>query len=858
MSYINAHLGKNSVNVWERRDSGERELVRYDIPYYFYAEDKEGKHDSLFGKKASRFDFGDREAFTSAISQCRNNNIELFESDIQPEYKILAQHYYGKSSPNLNITYLDIEVDYDLSIGYSSIENPYAPVNSIAMYHSWSNRMVVYAIPPDGNTDVDMDEMMKNLDDIAELPTDCEVEVILCKTEGELLAYFLEETADSDGLCGWNSEFFDIPYLGKRLEMLGPSWFHQMSFEFAPRPRWKEIEIFGKVQYKLELGGRLSIDYMELFKKFEMSKRQSYKLDYISNEIIPDMAKLEYSKSLAKMYREDFTWFIRYNLRDTECLRGFEQKLGYVALANEMYHEATGLYKNILGTIKLAELSLINYCHRNLNVIAPDVPKHQGGGDDEKARGAFVLKPKAGKHDNIGSIDINSLYPSAIRSINISPETLIGQFTCDVDDFEALAADNDSRELSMVMEDTGETITHKASTWKEILKMQRWAVSGYGTVFTQEQQGIIPAILENWYATRKEFNKKKEAAYEAGDKRVEYYDRMQYCYKIKLNSLYGALLNSHFRFYDPRMGESTTGTGRAILQFMCGRVNEILCDEFDPGGEAIVYGDTDSCYFATFAQDSDEATVIADSVADLVNASFQEFMQRSFLCTDQFDDIIKAGREVVASSGIFVTPKRYALKLVNLDGNPCNKLKVMGLDTKKTILPTYIQDALNKFIERYLDGEPWDVIASDIVEFKDDMEHNRDIATLGLPKGCNKVEYYARELQLDADARVPGHVRAALYYNECREKYEDNLSPRVTSGMRVRVFYLENPQGKTKSIGLPVDLDEVPQWFYDHIDVNVTKQIEKLVDNPLQNVLKAIGKKPPSRRELFINNAVQW
>lgn len=352
--------------------------------------------------------------------------------------------------------------------------------------------------------------------------------------------------------------------------------------------------------------------------------------------------------------------------------------------------------------------------------------------------------------------------------------------------------------------------------------------------------------------------------------KITYYDQLQYIMKIKLNSLYGALLNKHFRFYDDRMGESTTGTGRAILRFQCGRTNELLTGLYDPLGEAILYGDTDSTYFnAMFGVEAeiweddfnvqlDEAVRRADDIAERVNASYPDFMAESFLCTGDHRFMVKAAREVVSPAGIFVTPKRYVLWLANLDGKPVDKLKVMGLDTKKTILPKYVQVALNDFIERYLKGETWEQLQVDIVAFKNNM-YNLDLAELGLPKGVNKVEWYndIYETTGELDSHTPGHVRAAMLYNQKLLENNDRYSMKISSGMKIKVFYLRRPIGKFKSIALPVDEDVTPEWFK-NMNIDIDLQIEKLVDNPLKNILKAIDKAPPSNQSLFADSVLEF
>lgn len=348
--------------------------------------------------------------------------------------------------------------------------------------------------------------------------------------------------------------------------------------------------------------------------------------------------------------------------------------------------------------------------------------------------------------------------------------------------------------------------------------------------------------------------------------KVRYYDQLQYIFKIKLNSLYGALLNKHFRFYDERLGESTTGTGRAILRFQCSKVNDLLVGAQDPEGEAIYYGDTDSTYFNALAgsdvsnmsqaEKEELAVERADWVADQVNDAYPAFMREAFLCTEEYDKEVKCAREVVSPKGIFVTKKRYVLWVTNLDGRPCDYLKVMGLDTKKTILPRYIQDALNGYIERFLKGTDWDTIAKDVVSFKDELA-KRKFIELGIPKGINKVETYTQNYEMDENTRLPGHVRASILFNQMLDEHGDTATMRVTSGMRVLLFYLARPMGKFKSIAIPADEEWIPEWFSE-MNISIETQIQKLVDDPLKNILKAIDRESPSHQTLFEATVVEF
>lgn len=894
MSYISAMRAGDDVLVWERTPEG-RELKLFPAPYYCYIRSKEGTYTSIYGDKLERLDFSSSDELYQFRMQSANTT--LFESDIPPELKVLSERYYNVPAPKLHVSFLDIEVDYSKEIGFSSVDNPYAPINSVAIYHNWSNRMVVYAVPPkeyDGPRDEET--IIKRLNDITPLPSDVSIEIHLVRNERELLMALLEEIKDSDVVSGWNSDFFDVPYIGKRLELMGSKYFYQLSFPGANKPKWRTVEVMKKEVTTLDLSGRSSVDYMVLFKKYEMAERPSYKLESIANEILPHLPKLEYEGSLADLYRKDFMWFIRYNFRDTEILKGFEERLGYVELANQMYHLSTGLFQHVTGTLKLAELATINYCHHELGGLVVndvDVPE-----DDGQIQGAFVLLPQINLHEWVGSIDINSLYPSAIRAINISPETIRGQFLQKVQACEEIAKNSDA-ELTLALDGASQEITLPASKWRSKLQKLKWSVSGYGTVFDQNVKGIIPTILADWYAMRKKYQKEKAIAKDNAkailkkygsvenmpeaearlcdefEQKETYYDKLQYVYKIKLNSFYGALTNKYFRFYDLRMGESTTGTGRMILLHQCAKAVEVLDGVYtlpdrkivDEDGNihygysdkwSVVYGDTDSSYFRTKGVDLKTAVEIADGVGEIVNDSFPAFMRDTFLCNDEFDGVIKTGREIVSDRGIFVDKKRYILHVVDKEGDAKDELKVMGLDTKKTTLPVEVAKRLNAFVGRYLKGETWERIEVDIVEYKEELTNTKDIMSIGLPKGIKGVEDYTMRYQADSTTRLPGHVAAGIFYNICLKQFNDKLSMPIMSGMKIKVFYLTQPVGRFKSIAIPVDAEEVPEWFLTNFSVDKDAHIERLVDNPLGNIIKAIGKQVPSKQSLLVNELLEF
>lgn len=914
MSYISTYTSNGEVTVWERHPEG-RKLERYRAPYYFFVEHPRGKARSIFDKPLTKLEFKTYDAMREGLEQAAADGLATYESDISPELKILAEHYYDVPAPKLHVTFYDIENDYDQEIGYASVEEedpaqnykgPYAPVNAVALHHHWSGRSVVYAVPPPDFDwdDFDPDGSMRKLS-----------EIVLCKNEKTLLKHFLREIQDTDCLSGWNNKLFDDPYMYKRIKMvLGEEYVDHLSFPNCGRRtvRERQIELFGKLKTVVEFRGRISLDYMDLFRKYEMNQRPSYKLEAIAEELLPHLPKLSYDGTLAQLYRKDFNHFVRYNIRDTEILKGFEDRLGYVDLANVMYHSATGKAEQVFGTIRLADLSIVNYCHNVLNVKVPDwVPKQDGS-----IQGAMVLFPQIGFHKWTGSVDINSLYPKSIESLNISPETLVGQFTDKGEAWKAIRYNKDVM-LEFTYE-SGDVEERHATEWKEIFLAHKWAVSGYGTAFDQNKVGVIPSILSSWYIQRKKYQKlkaewngkAKDLAAAAGDGKMSdsdkalyneykekstYYDRLQYVYKIKLNSTYGALTNYRFRFFRLEMGESTTGTGRGVLQHQLRMINKTLGGEYEVDfpsygyvkdsmkeqglseeeanqvcwdgtkfnkqfpSEHVLYGDTDSGYFATGADNQEDATKIADYVADRVNKSFPQFMREAFLCQPGFDQHIKCGREVVTDSGIFVDKKRYVLHLVDLDGDKVDKLKVMGLEMRKTTTPKPIQNFLKDVVTMILQEKPWDDINDFIIEYRDNVVFSMDLMDIGLPKGVKKVEEYSQKRILGTDEHgkkyaIPGHVSATIHFNQCLEKYSDVENDMIGSDTKIKVFYLTKPVDGFKSIALPTDMDRIPAWFTENYTIDRALHAFKLIDNNLGHIFKAISQEVPTHQTKLFNS----
>lgn len=347
------------------------------------------------------------------------------------------------------------------------------------------------------------------------------------------------------------------------------------------------------------------------------------------------------------------------------------------------------------------------------------------------------------------------------------------------------------------------------------------------------------------------------------------------------------------------MGESTTGTGRAILLHQCAETIKVITGEYvmpdricvklekgpdkgkylpasqhqidDPEIDIhygysdkypIIYGDTDSSYFSTGYTNNEKAIKYADEIGEQVNKSFPTYMKNTFLCQPEYDQIIKTGREIVSDRGIFVDKKRYILHIINDDGFEVDKVKVMGLDTKKTTMPKPIANKLNHFVERLLRGDDWDEVTQDVVDFKQSLYDVTvdNFMNIGLPKGVKKIEKYTTDHEENNTCFLPGHVSAALHFNKMIKEHNDKETIAIHSGDKIKVFYLLQTNGRFKAIAIPVDIEQVPQWFLDYVVPNIDKDahVLRLVDKPLNNIIKAVGLTTPSKQSLFTDSLFEF
>jgi DNA polymerase elongation subunit (family B) len=876
MSYVDALHDRDGDKIFvvERTLEGKRAYREYPANYVFYYSDPKGKYRSIYGDPVSRFSTRKRAEFEK--EKRIHSGKKLFESDINAVFRCLSDNYLGAEPPKLHTCFFDIEVDFDPEKGFSPTTDPFNAVTAISMYLDWLDQLITLCIAPKHMS-------VETANEVASEFENC----LLFQSEIEMFKTFFQLIEDADVMSGWNSEGYDIPYMVNRVTRIMSKDDTRNFCLLDQLPKARTYERFGKEEQTYDLIGRIHMDYLQLYKKYNYESRHSYKLDFIGEMEVGEN-KTQYEGTLDQLYNKDFKKFLEYNRQDTMLLVKIHNKLKFLDLANALAHENTVLLPTVMGSVAMIEQAIFNEAHER-GLVVPDKSRKDNN-DEQQAAGAYVATPKRGMHEYVGAVDINSLYPSVIRALNMAPETIVGQVRQSLtnnymrekglrlasekkrhkegDDavtgsilweglfgaLEYAAIMNQERGtmLTVDFEDGRSAEMSAAEIWKLIFDSHKpWMLSANGTIFTYEQEGVIPGLLTRWYSDRKDMQKKLKESTTDSDR--EYWDKRQLVRKILLNSAYGALLNEHCRFYDKRIGQSVTLSGRQITKHMMSQINECIAGEYNHEGQAIVYGDTDSCYFSAFPilkpqidsnelhWDKDLCIGLYDSIADQVNDSFPSFMERAFHAPRKNGSIIKAGRELIGERSIFITKKRYAINIYDKEGKrkdvngKTGQIKAMGLDLKRADTPKYVQDFLMTVLEKVLDGYGREEVVKMVKDFKNYM-HEQPSWTKGSPKSVNNLTMYGDKEKAQGKANMPGHVRAALNWNRLRQANGDNYSQRIVDGMKIVVCKLkQNPLGYT-SIAYPTDELRLPQWFIE-LPFDDEAMEQTLVDEKIDNLL---------------------
>jgi DNA polymerase elongation subunit (family B) len=529
MSYVDGfHLRERDIISIVERVDGERVYKNFPARYVMYYKDKHGEHKSIWNEPLKQVSCRTQKEF---YKEKKMRQGVLYESDITPMARCLEDNYLHSVSPKLNVCFFDIETDFDEVRGFAPPSDPFHKVTAIGLHLNWLNKTICLTIKPKTLSKDEAQAICDKFDN-----------VILFDTEADMLLAFLDLIDDTDILTGWNSEGFDIPYMVNRVALvLGKDYTRKFCL-WDQYPRKREYEKFGKAAETYDTVGRVHLDYMALFMKYTYHVLHSYSLDAVC-ELELGETKVEYEGTLDSLYNNDYYKFIEYNIQDVNLLVKLDEKLQYIDLTNLIAHANTVLLQTTLGAVAQTEQAIVNEAHR-LGLIVPDKKSHA---DSLPAAGAYVAVPVTGLHYDIGSIDLNSLYPSILRSCNMSTETIVAQirhtetqkmlqpFLDDgkpapiprawegkfaTPEYELVMA-KDKNVMMVIDFHNGDTFEATGAELYQLIfdSGYNWTFSANATVFSADTIGIIPGLLASWYAERKVMQRKAKM-WKTGAKRL--------------------------------------------------------------------------------------------------------------------------------------------------------------------------------------------------------------------------------------------------------------------------------------------------------------------------------------------------
>ena len=661
------------------------------------------------------------------------------------------------------------------------------------------------------------------------------INYVRCANERELLLRFLahwnSKTHCPDVITGWNSRFFDIPYLVNRIvRVVGEDFAKKMSpWELISA---RDVTINGRSQQYYELTGIAQLDYLELFKKFGYSygAQESYKLDHIANVVLGEN-KLSYEEfsSLHSLYKHNYQKFVDYNIKDVQLVDRLEDKMGLVTLALTMAYRGGVNYTDTLGTTAIWDAIIYrDLC--NQGIVAPTAE------DKFKSDypGGYVKPPHVGLHEWVVSFDLNSLYPNIIVQWNMSPETIVDNVRENIDPDKCLAGYQNQN--------------------------PDYALAANGVYFRKDKQGVLPKIIVDYYNERKAVKKKMLASQqekETIDKnnkielyRVERdiarYENQQMAIKILLNSLYGALGNKYFRYFDLRVAEGITLTGQTVIRWAERSVNEFMNKIVGTENKDYVIAiDTDSVYvnFGPLVNKYVKENHV-QNIDRICEDQFQPMLQKSYQkLFDQFGCYIprmEMGREAIADRGIWTAKKRYILNVHNNEGvqyaEP--KLKIMGIEAIKSSTPSACRDALKNLFKVIISGSETKTQKA-IQEFKEYFS-SLPPEQVAFPRGANDISKWSRSRGELYTKGTPIHIRGAILYNHyLKDKDLSKKYAAINNGEKVKFCYLKMPNPiRENVIAFP---DYLPPELQLHDYVNYDLQFEKTFLDPITPILEAVG-----------------
>lgn len=829
---------KNRIHLWDSK------IGYKSFPYkkYAYIEDEDGEYTTIFGKKVKKI--------TNWEKSLEENN-KLYESDISPEMRVLIDLYYDADDneyPENKIAILDIEVETDNTFPDVSAANN--KITSICLYYYNDNTYHTFIL------DKDFKLQHNNINTNGK-----NIVIYGCINESELLEDFLSliEKIRPTIITGWNIDNFDIPYLIRRMNrVVGPH-------------NTKRLSSIGIIHYsefkkKFSIAGISLLDYLLLYKKFTFSEEPSYKLDAIATKEL-GRGKTKFDGSLQNLYETNIEKFVEYNINDVELIFEIDNKKKFLDLVIGICHKGKIPYEDIYYSSKYLEGAILCDLKRN-NLIAPN--KISSNNKGEKFSGAYVKIPIPGIYEWVFDLDLTSLYPSIIMSLNISPETKIGKIlNWDKDKF--YKGDNVIWKLYNFK--FNKEVEVDTDTLKKLLEDTKFHISSNGILYLPSsiKRGVIPKILSNWFNERIQYkNLMKKYGKENNIEKYDFYNKLQNIQKVLLNSLYGVLGLPVFRFYDIDNAEAVTTSGQTIIKHSEKKANEYFNKVLDTQDkDYCIYIDTDSLFLSAtpilnklYKNDlvDEKKTVsnvlkITTEVQTFINNSYSEFAKKFFNIQEEHKFQIK--QELICRSALWTAKKRYAQWVINKEGIIVDMLDVKGIDVVRSSFPPAFKTFMENLLIKILKGVPKDSIDNDILELEknlnkisiEDISKNTSINDINkyTENDSRENKYYKDRIFSTIYKGTPAHVRAAIFFNDLLSYFNlDKKYNKIRNGEKIKWCYLKNNEFGIDKIAFRGYEDplEIIEFIKNNIDKK--QMYESELKTKIEIIYNAIGWKFPS------------
>ncbi len=671
---------------------------------------------------------------------------------------------------------------------------------------------------------------------------------VKCKDEYSLCKQFMAlwTKVCPDILTGWNTKFFDVPYIINRFrKILGED-------ETKTLSPWKYLterktRINGRELIAYDIVGVAALDYIELYKWYAPGgkSQESYRLDNIAQVELGE-GKIAYDEydNLHALYRLNYQKFIEYNIKDVELIVRLEEKLKLLELGVTLAYDTKSNYEDIFAQTRMWDAMTYSYLREKNIIVPPRVVKDK----DAAFEGAYVKIPQVGLHDWVASFDLNSLYPHLMMQYNISPETLI-------------EPENYTDAMREILEQ-GVSVDRMLRKEINTSQLEGATLTPNGQFFRTDIRGFLPKMMEEMYTDRSKFKKlmlqaKQEYENETDsskkyeiEKRIAKYNNIQLAKKVSLNSAYGALGSQYFRFYDLRMALGVTTAGQLSIRWIENKINLWMNKILDTKDkDYVIASDTDSIYLRMgelvnkFIKDTSDKQKVISLMDKICEEKIQPYIDKSYKelaeYVHAYQQKMEMKREGLSNKGIWTAKKRYILNVYNNEGVQYKEpqMKVMGLEMIKSSTPSAIRERMKEAIQLMVNGTQEDVYKF-IEDFRKEFK-TLPVEEISFPRGLNGLNTYSDALTLYKKG-TPIHVKGAILYNHnLKQKNLTKKYQLIQEGEKVKFTYLKMPNPfKDTVISYP---SRLPKEFELQEYIDYDMQFDKAFLEPIKVILDCMG-----------------